>query len=41
MVLMEGHGLEGDAHAGAFARYRYLARRQPEGCEELEWDQVI
>jgi MOSC domain-containing protein YiiM len=28
-VLVEGHGVEGDAHAGAFVRHRYLARRQP------------
>jgi MOSC domain-containing protein YiiM len=27
--LLEGHGVEGDAHAGAFVRHRYLARRQP------------
>ncbi len=27
--LVEGHGVEGDAHAGAFVRHRYLARRQP------------
>ena len=29
IVLMEDHGVEGDAHAGAFVRHRYLARRQP------------
>lgn len=29
IVLVEGHGIEGDAHAGAFVRHRYLARRQP------------
>jgi MOSC domain-containing protein YiiM len=29
IVLIEGHGVEGDAHAGAFVRHRYLARRQP------------
>ena len=29
IVLVEGHGVEGDAHAGAFVRHRYLARRQP------------
>jgi len=28
-VLEVGHGVEGDAHAGAFVRHRYLARRQP------------
>jgi MOSC domain-containing protein YiiM len=28
-VLVEGHGVEGDAHASAFVRHRYLARRQP------------
>ncbi|MET4276236.1 hypothetical protein ABIB68_004474 [Bradyrhizobium sp. F1.2.2] len=27
--LVEGHGVEGDAHAGEFVRHRYLARRQP------------
>jgi MOSC domain-containing protein YiiM len=29
IVLLEGHGVEGDAHAGPFVRHRYLARRQP------------
>lgn len=29
IVLVEGLGVEGDAHAGAFVRHRYLARRQP------------
>lgn len=29
IALVEGHGVEGDAHAGAFVRHRYLARRQP------------
>ncbi len=29
IVLMEGHGVEGDAHAGPFVRHRYLARRKP------------
>ncbi|MCP3398935.1 MULTISPECIES: MOSC domain-containing protein [unclassified Bradyrhizobium] len=29
IVLMEGHGVEGDAHAGAFVQHRYLARRRP------------
>jgi hypothetical protein len=29
IVLVEGHGVEGDAHAGAFVRHRYLVRRQP------------
>ena len=29
VVLVEGHGIEGDAHAGAFVQHRYLARRQP------------
>ncbi|WP_247453502.1 MULTISPECIES: hypothetical protein [unclassified Bradyrhizobium] len=28
-MLVEGHGVEGDAHAGALVRQRYLARRQP------------
>jgi hypothetical protein len=28
IVLVEGHGIEGDAHAGPFVRHRYLARRQ-------------
>lgn len=28
-MLIEGHGVEGDAHAGAFIKHRYLARRQP------------
>ena len=29
LVLLEGLGIEGDVHAGAFVRHRYLARRQP------------
>lgn len=29
IVLVEGHGIEGDAHAGPFVRHRYLARRKP------------
>ncbi|WP_407116178.1 hypothetical protein [Bradyrhizobium sp. LMG 9283] len=29
VLLVEGHGMEGDAHAGAFVRHRYLARRRP------------
>jgi MOSC domain-containing protein YiiM len=29
IVLVEGHGVEGDAHAGPFVRHRYLARHQP------------
>ncbi|WP_244553723.1 MOSC domain-containing protein [Bradyrhizobium arachidis] len=29
IVLVEGHGVEGDAHARAFVRHRYLARREP------------
>ena len=29
ILLIEGHGVEGDAHAGAFVEHRYLARRQP------------
>lgn len=29
VLLVEGHGVEGDAHAGAFVRHRYLARRRP------------
>ncbi|MET4278509.1 hypothetical protein ABIB68_006806 [Bradyrhizobium sp. F1.2.2] len=29
IVLVEGCGVEGDAHAGAFVKHRYLARRQP------------
>ncbi|MGY4368737.1 hypothetical protein ACVW1A_004802 [Bradyrhizobium sp. LB1.3] len=28
IVLVEGHGVEGDVHAGPFVRHRYLARRQ-------------
>ncbi|WP_377831259.1 hypothetical protein ACFKHW_38990 (plasmid) [Bradyrhizobium lupini] len=28
-MLVEGHGVEGDAHAGALVKHRYLARRQP------------
>jgi MOSC domain-containing protein YiiM len=27
--LVSGHGVEGDAHAGALVRHRYLARRNP------------
>ncbi|MGY4368848.1 hypothetical protein ACVW1A_004913 [Bradyrhizobium sp. LB1.3] len=27
IVLVEGHGVEGDVHAGPFVRHRYLARR--------------
>jgi hypothetical protein len=29
LVLMEGLGVEGDAHAGPFVRHRHLARRRP------------
>ena len=29
IVLVQGHGVEGDAHAGPFVQHRYLARRQP------------
>ena len=29
VLLVEGYGVEGDAHAGAFVKHRYLARRQP------------
>jgi MOSC domain-containing protein YiiM len=29
LVLLEGIGVEGDAHAGPFVRHRYLARRNP------------
>ncbi|WGD55529.1 MOSC domain-containing protein [Bradyrhizobium sp. CB1650] len=29
IILVEGHGVEGDAHAGPFIRHRYLARRHP------------
>jgi hypothetical protein len=29
IVLVEGRGIEGDAHAGAFVRHRYLARLRP------------
>lgn len=29
IALVEGHGVEGDAHAGAFVRHRFLARRRP------------
>ncbi|MCK1439726.1 MOSC domain-containing protein [Bradyrhizobium sp. 15] len=29
IVLVEGHGIDGDAHAVAFVRHRYLARRKP------------
>ncbi|MCP3401908.1 MULTISPECIES: MOSC domain-containing protein [unclassified Bradyrhizobium] len=29
IVLVEGNGVEGDAHAGPFVRHRYLARRRP------------
>ncbi|WP_369721293.1 MOSC domain-containing protein [Bradyrhizobium sp. LLZ17] len=29
IVLVEGRGVEGDAHAGAFVQHRYLARRKP------------
>jgi MOSC domain-containing protein YiiM len=29
IILVEGHGIEGDAHAGPFVRDRYLARRRP------------
>src|SRR3981189_668580 len=29
IVLLKGHGVEGDAHAGPFVRHRYLARRRP------------
>lgn len=29
IILVEGHGVEGDSHAGPFVRHRYLARRGP------------
>ena len=29
LVLLEGIGVEGDAHAGPFVHHRYLARRNP------------
>jgi hypothetical protein len=29
ILLVEGYGVEGDAHAGPYVRHRYLARRQP------------
>ncbi|TWA92599.1 MOSC domain-containing protein [Bradyrhizobium stylosanthis] len=29
IVLVEGHGIECDAHAGPFVRLRYMARRRP------------
>ena len=29
IVLVEGHGVEGDAHFGAYIRHRYLARHHP------------
>jgi MOSC domain-containing protein YiiM len=29
LVLLEGIGIEGDAHAGTLVRHRYLARRNP------------
>ncbi|MGO4511107.1 MOSC domain-containing protein [Bradyrhizobium sp. 2TAF36] len=29
IILVEGQGVEGDAHAGPFVRHRYLARRRP------------
>jgi hypothetical protein len=29
ITLTSGHGIEGDAHYGAFWRHRYLARRNP------------
>src|SRR5205085_355840 len=28
-MLVKGHGIEGDAHAGAFVKHRYLARWRP------------
>jgi hypothetical protein len=28
IVLVAGHGVEGDAHAGPYVRHRYLARKQ-------------
>jgi len=29
ICLIQGQGVEGDAHSGPFVRHRYLARRQP------------
>ncbi|WP_407154909.1 MOSC domain-containing protein [Bradyrhizobium sp. STM 3557] len=29
ILLVEGHGVEGDAHAGAYVQHKYLVRRQP------------
>jgi MOSC domain-containing protein YiiM len=30
ILMVEGLGIEGDAHAGAFVRHRYLARTRPQ-----------
>ena len=29
IMLIEGQGVKGDAHAGKYVRHRYLARRKP------------
>ena len=29
IMLVAGHGIEGDAHVGPFVKHRYLARRTP------------
>lgn len=29
IMLVKGHGVDGDAHAGEYVRHRYLARRHP------------
>jgi hypothetical protein len=30
IVLIDGYGVEGDAHAGRYVRHRYLARKEPQ-----------
>jgi MOSC domain-containing protein YiiM len=30
IVLVDGYGVEGDAHAGPYVRHRYLARKEPQ-----------
>jgi MOSC domain-containing protein YiiM len=30
IVLVDGYGVEGDAHAGRYVRHRYLARKEPQ-----------
>jgi hypothetical protein len=36
ITLIKGHGVDGDAHAGAFVKHRYLARWRPRMANERQ-----